>query len=100
MAMTPFEKMAIFSVIETMEKQLQGLKALIATSNNDIANVSPHKVTQPVDAPNSSHYTNEQDEAHLEMMMEKARLETEKLAHDGEKIHQKLFEETTEELRG
>lgn len=68
MAMTSFERTAIFTVITSIEQQLQGLKTLLAASGN-----SAHAVAEPARKRSAddltSIYTNEQEDQQMDQML-------------------------------
>ena len=68
MAMTPFERMAIISIIDNMQGQLQGLKTLIAASGKGEAPTHT-RTTIPVPNGSGSHYTSPDEDQQLDRLV-------------------------------
>jgi len=92
--------MAIFSVLENMEGQLRGLKALIGMSNHATDPAVTHKVTKTNQVDPSSHLASEEDEAALDKMMEEQRIETERLSSQAAEMHKQIYAEVIDETNG
>ena len=89
MAMTRFERLAIFSIIENVTQQLNGLKTLLAASGNETAQAA-RSVKLPVPNGTPSNYTDETEDAELDRMFN-AKAETERLEKEAEATTAKLW---------
>lgn len=92
MAMTVFERTAVFTVINNIEQQLQGLKTLLAAAgqNGTERHVAPRKSAET--DPSSVYTTDKEDEAMSGLMnSEFARLEAERLEKEAEAFVQARF---------
>ncbi len=94
--MTPFERIAIFTLVENMENQLRGLKTLIAASANADVKTPAHKTTSTLDA-HDSYELSDEEEAELEAQLETARkIEIEKMRTKAEGAFQGLWDDEME----
>lgn len=94
MAMSHFERLAIFSIIENVTQQLNGLKTLLAASGNESMQAGK-MVKVPIPQSPSSQYTDEQEDKQLDALFD-VRAETERLAKEAESTTAKLWAETLE----
>lgn len=93
--MQDFERMACFTMIDSIEHQLRGLKALLAAGGN-MGKGGTHTVHRQ--APGESQYVSEDDEARIAEMYEKVRVdETKKMAERAAVAHSALWSETAAE---
>lgn len=94
--MTNFERLAIFTMVESIEKQLHGLKILLASQDGA---TSPHMTTAvPQYDPSTQNVMSESDEEAIAKHLGMARqLEIERMEQNAGKEFGKLWEETAQE---
>lgn len=95
--MNHFERMAIFTVVENVENQLKGLKALIAASSNSQPQSGVHKTTSTI--PDDSQELSDEDEDRLQKELELARKsEIERMRKEAEGHFQSEWSLTTQAM--
>ena len=63
--MTSFERTAIFTIIQNIKQQLEGLQTLLAASGNEASSPSHTVIKKPVTSDPTSLYTSEEEDAEL-----------------------------------
>lgn len=94
--MTSFERTAIFTVITSIEQQLQGLKTLLAASGNSV-HVAPVERKRSADDPTSI-YTNEQEDTQMDKLLNAGAAEA--LVKEAEATIQREWEKARQALNG
>ncbi len=95
--MTNFERIAFFTIIENIEKQLQGVKTLLAATNPEsgLSGSGTHKVTRTMET-DSPDLTDEQEDKVEKAMLEARETELNRMRKSAETHYQKEWDKTVE----
>jgi hypothetical protein len=91
--MNHFERIAIFTAIESIESQLRGVKTLLAASANNGEPAKEHKVTRTLDVDSEELSDDEEDRLHKEIKFAQEQ-EIERMRKSAESSFQNVWDET------